>query len=110
MSATDGESDQLQVQAGVTPGQQPHAALIISLDELQRLWTEEETNILPLSSTMPKTYIYIYFIETKVHFSINVSGNTDYLLSVRIHHISLIICALLHQKSNHDSSYDQSVS
>jgi len=37
MSAIDGESDQLLVQAGVTPGEQPPAALLISLDELQRL-------------------------------------------------------------------------
>jgi len=37
MSALDGQSDQLHVQAGVTPGEQPSAALIISLDELQKL-------------------------------------------------------------------------
>jgi hypothetical protein len=40
MSALDRKRDQIHVQAGVTPGEQPSAALIISLDEFQEAgWT-----------------------------------------------------------------------
>jgi len=58
MSAIDGESDQLLVQAGVTPGEQPPAALLISLDELQRLCGLKGRQISCLSQVPCQKYIF----------------------------------------------------
>jgi hypothetical protein len=58
MSTIDGKSDQLQVQAGVTPGEQSPAALIISLDELQRLSGLKRRQIFCLSQVPCQKHIF----------------------------------------------------